>query len=150
VEIKISKYRQLKLGEIAPEIYFEGDIKLSDGVNFTCLSMMNKEFILVVFGASWCPLCQVELSIIKNTYNMFEKKGIGVLFISLDVDSHAYNYFVKDFSFPSFCDYKKWQNRAVLEYNVYATPTIYVLDRNRKVLIKARSVNQVYQWALKL
>ncbi|MCF8374048.1 MAG: thioredoxin family protein [Bacteroidales bacterium] len=34
------------------------------------------------------------------------------------------------------CDTKSWSSKVVSDYNIYATPTIILLDKDRKILSK--------------
>ena len=46
----------------------------------------------------------------------------------------------------SVCDYKKWDSDIVKDYYVFATPTMYLLDKKRKILLRPNSVKQVDAW----
>jgi len=41
------------------------------------------------------------------------------------------------------CDYKKWETQAALDYYIFATPTMFLLDDSRKILLRPNSVKQV-------
>ena len=44
------------------------------------------------------------------------------------------------------CEYKRWEGQAVKDYHVFASPTIYLLDNNREILLRANYVNQLDSW----
>jgi hypothetical protein len=56
----------------------------------------------------------------------------------------AYETAIK--AFPNIthnCDFKKWQGKAVSDYYVYGTPTFILLDRDKKILGKVTSFEQL-------
>ena len=69
-----------------------------------------------------------------------------MVFISLDEEQEAYRNFVKEFPFISVCDYKKWDSPIVNDYYVFGTPTMFLLDNKREILLRPNSVNQVDAW----
>ena len=46
----------------------------------------------------------------------------------------------------SMCDYKKWDTHAALDYYVFATPTMFLLDKNQKIILRPNSVKQIDAW----
>ncbi len=110
------------------------------------LSDIRSSHILIVFGASWCPKCTEELPEIAKNYDQWKKQGVEVIYISLDEDKEGHSSFTKPFPFMSMCDYKKWDSEIVNDYYVFATPTMYLLDSQRKILLRPNSVKQMDAW----
>lgn len=110
------------------------------------LSELTSKYTVVVFGASWCPRCSGELSKISGLYNKWREQNVEVVFVSLDEDEKTFNSFAKVFPFISLCDYNKWESSIVQSYHVFATPTIYLLDDKREILLRPNSVNQLDSW----
>ena len=69
-----------------------------------------------------------------------------VVFVSIDEDKEAYRRFIKDFPFISTCDYQKWNGQIVQDYYVFATPTMYLLNDKREILLRPSSAKQVDAW----
>ena len=61
-------------------------------------------------------------------------------------EQEVYKSFVKEFPFISVCDYKKWDSPIVNDYYVFGTPTMFLLDNKREILLRPNSVNQVDAW----
>ena len=146
---QLETYRAMKKGNTAPEILFEGD-NYAPGYavnNFPKkLSDLNSSYTVVVFGASWCPKCTEELPEIAKHYSKWKAQGVEVVFVSLDEEESAYKDFVKSFPFIATCDYKKWDSKIVKDYYVFGTPTMYLLDNKREILLRPNSVNQMDSW----
>lgn len=146
---QLETYRAMKKGNTAPEILFEGDKNTPGYAANTIpkkLSDIKSSYTVVVFGASWCPKCTEELPKIVNLYQKWKAQGVDVVFVSLDEDKIAYKDFVKNFPFISTCDYKKWDSKIVKDYYVFGTPTMYLLDKKREILLRPNSVNQMDSW----
>ena len=145
---QLESYRAMKKGNTAPDMDFSGDLmaptyaaalpkKLSD---------IKSKYMVIVFGASWCPKCIEELPQITTLYSKWKTKDIEVVYISLDEDKKMFGTFVNDFPFISTCDYKKWKGDIVQDYYVFATPTMFLLDSNRKIIMRPNSVKQIDAW----
>jgi thiol-disulfide isomerase/thioredoxin len=110
------------------------------------LSNIESDYILVIFGASWCPQCTGELSQILLLYKKWKALSVEVVFVSLDEDEKLFKSFAGVFPFISLCDYKKWVSPFVKDYHVFATPTIYLLNNKLEILLRPNSVKQVDSW----
>ena len=146
---QLETYRAMKKGNTAPEILFEGD-NYAPGYavnNFPKkLSDLNSSYTVVVFGASWCPKCTEELPEIAKHYSKWKAQGVEVVFVSLDENKEMFKNFTSIFPFLSFCDYQKWNSTAAKDYYVFGTPTMYLLDHKRKILLRPNSVSQMDAW----
>jgi thiol-disulfide isomerase/thioredoxin len=145
---KLESYRSMKIGNIAPDIEIAGDVLNQTNPALQNLSELNSDYIVVVFGASWCPACPAELSYIANVYNKWKTQNVEVVFVSLDENEENFNNFANDFPFISICDYKKWGSQPVKDYHVFATPTIYLLDDNLEIILRPNSVRQMDAWVI--
>ncbi|MBU3926744.1 MAG: TlpA family protein disulfide reductase, partial [Bacteroidetes bacterium] len=110
------------------------------------LSDLKSKYTVVVFGASWCPQCPQDLSQIAGFYKKWGKYDVEVVFVSLDENEKLFKSFVGVFPFISLCDYQKWESPAAISYHVSATPTIYLLDDKRQILLRPNSVKQLDSW----
>ena len=143
---QLETYRAMKKGNIAPEIIF---IKSGFSIPpkaIDKLSDIKSKYTLVVFGASWCPKCNEELPEITKLYSKWKSKDVEVVFIALEDNKSNFVNFSKTFPFPSFSDNKKWDGKIVKDYYVFSTPTMFLLDSKRKILLRPSSVKQMDAW----
>jgi len=145
---QLESYRAMKKGNTAPDIVFSGDVLKSGSVIKTPnrLSDIHEAYKVVIFGAGWCPKCAEELSQLLPLYEKWKFKGVEVVFISLDTDKAVFKNFTSIFPFISMGDYKKWDTQAVKDYYVFATPTMFLLDKNQKIILLPNSVKQIDAW----
>jgi len=146
---QLESYRTMKIGNIAPDFDFHKDI-IAPGYEITKhpkkLSDLTSKYTVVVFGASWCPQCPQELSKFSGLYKKWKEQDVEVVFVSLDEDKKIFKSFVGVFPFISICDYQKWDSPIIKSYHVFATPTIYLLNDKRKILLRPNSVSQLDSW----
>lgn len=146
---QLETYRAMKKGSVAPDFAFTGDVFLS-GVPTSPKPArfydIQSEYTLVVFGASWCPKCTEELPEIARKYSQWKQSGVDVVFVSLDEDKTAFRTFAQNFPFISYCDYLKWKSPVAAAYYVFATPTMFLLNRKKEIILRPTSVQQANAW----
>ena len=144
---QLETYRAMKKGNTAPDIIFPDTLVYPSGdFHPKKLSEFKSNYTLVVFGASWCPKCTEEIPAIAKYYNTWKAQGVEVLFVSLDEDLKAFYQFATKFPFISITDLKKWNSPIAKNFYVFSTPTMYLLDKNRKIILRPNSVNQMKAW----
>jgi thiol-disulfide isomerase/thioredoxin len=144
---QLETYRAMKKGNIVPDLVFSGDlVSPSTSKAPKRLSDFASDYTLVVYAASWCPKCTEEIPKLNILYNKWKNKGLEVVIIALDTDTLAFTNFVKDSPFMSVCDYKKWESPMVKDYYVFATPTMFLLNKQRELVLRPMSVEQVDAW----
>lgn len=143
---QLETYRTMKKGNIAPD--FELPHRVYPDVAFqpTKLSEFNSKYTLVVFGASWCPNCKEEIPKIADHYAHWKAQGVDVLLVSLDNDKDSFLSFTSNFPFISVSDYQGWESSIAKAYYVFGTPTMYLLDKNRKIILRPHSIKQMESW----
>ena len=145
---QLESYRAMKKGNIASDINF-GNSTYLNGVKqamFNNLTNLTTPYTLVVFGASWCPKCMEELPKLTQNYVKWRNLGVEVVYISLDTDQQVFEQSVKSYPFFAYCDYKKWESQVVQDYYVFGSPTFYLLDAKRKILLRPNSITQMEAW----
>ena len=147
---QLESYRAMKKGNVAPDIELESAKTFVGGINsnhgLNRLSTLGSRYTLIVFGASWCPACQTELAQLTGFYPNWKKQGVEVVFVSLDDQPDEFRKFAANFPFVSTCDFKKWESPTVKNYHVFATPTLFLLDAARKIVLRPNSARQVDSW----
>ena len=146
---QLETYRTMKKGNLAPDILFNSDkfAPTYDSVTFPKkLSELKSKYTLLVFGASWCPKCLEELPAIAKQYYKWKAQDVEVVFVSLDESKVLFTNFVKIFPFISVCDYQKWNSDIVKNYYIFATPTMFLLDHKREIILRPNSAEQMDAW----
>lgn len=142
---QLETYRAMKKGNTAPDMDFKVNLKTSIP-KLKKLSELKSPYTLVVFGASWCETCKEEVPKIANFYSKWKGKGVEVVYVSLDETKEAFEQFTQLFPFISYCDYGKWNSPIATSYYVFGTPTMFLLDSKRQILLRPNSINQMDAW----
>jgi peroxiredoxin len=143
---QLESYRAMKKGNKAPDFTFTGDVLNRSNTAIKKLSDIKSDYIVVVFGASWCPACPSELSQVAGMYDKWKSQNVEVVFVSLDTSEENFKSFTEPFPYISICDYKKWESPVVKAYHVFATPSIYLLDDDLEIVLKPKSIKQMDNW----
>lgn len=143
---QLETYRAMKKGNIAADIIFDKSNFVNSKTTLTKLSDIKSPYTVIVFGGSWCPKCTEELPAISKNYDKWKSKGVEVIFIALEEDKKAFADFSARFPFPSYSDLKKWESNIVKDYYVFSTPTMFLLDNKREIILRPNSVNQMDAW----
>lgn len=143
---QLETYRAMKKGNIATEIIFDKSNFVNPNNTFEKLSEINTKYTVVVFGASWCPKCKEELPEIAKLYDKWKSKGVEVVFVAIEDEKKAFTDNAKNFPFPSYSDLKKWNSKTVKDYYVFSTPTMFLLNDKREIILRPNSVKQMDTW----
>lgn len=139
-------YRTMKKGNPAPNIDFTKAVasqkeKQDDSLSkylkgHTSLSDIGTKYKLVIFGQGSCPDCHAQLQKIKQMYAELQSHDVEVVYVSLDTDKASFESVATEYPWVSYFDYSGWSSKPVIEYHVFASPTMYLLGEKREILYK--------------
>ena len=142
LQTRLDNYKKLAIGKIGP------DISIPDmNGNLVELKNIQTKYVMLIFWATWCPHCSQMLPEIYNLYKNQTEKNVEVIAISIDEDADAWNNFLakNNFTWINASDLKGWNGKTTIDYNIYATPTIIVLDQNRQILSKPLTMAGIHE-----
>jgi peroxiredoxin len=135
---RINQSKYFKIGDSVP------DIVLTDlSGDLLELNKIKAEKILIIFYASWCPHCQTLLPEIYDLYKKQKEKKFEVLAVSIDTSRTDWLNFVqnKKLDWLNVSDLEGWDGTAAIDYYLYATPTMFLIDKNRKIIAKPTTID---------
>ncbi len=130
---RVEGYRKMEIGAIA------SDFRLRDINNKeVILSKLKSDYTVVIFWASHCEHCLRMLPKIKEWYLNERPENVEVVAISIDTVKLNWTSVVNQMQLPWINAHEPlgWEGRSSSDYNIYATPTIFILDRKRAILDK--------------
>jgi peroxiredoxin len=90
---------------------------------------------LLFFYESGCEHCIEQLKVLKPHYDEIKAQGIRVVSISSDTSEEVFKYHSADFPWPDkLCDYQGFDSVNFKNYGVVATPGIWLIDKNGKIV----------------
>jgi len=143
---QLETYRTMKKGNTAPDLVFPETTYYPTHSTAKKLSEINSKYTLVVFAAGWCDHCRQEVPKIAQLYEKWLKNGVEVVLVSLDETPQEFAQFAAAFPFISTTDFKKWESKMAQDYYVFGTPSMFLLDNERKIVLRPGSVQQVDAW----
>ncbi len=140
IQRRIDQSKKLAVGTIAPNI----EMADADGAAFN-LSEINSDNTLIIFYASWCPHCQTSLPEINEFYKNQADKKLEVIAISLDDIKEDWLKFISEKSpdLVNISDGLGWDGKASSDYSIYATPTMFLLDKEKKIIAKPMNIDEL-------
>jgi protein-disulfide isomerase len=107
--------------------------------------LINAEFTLVVFWSTQCPHCTAMMPRLKELYDKQTPRRFEVLAVSIDTSRTAWSSFIRDqkLNWINVSDLKGFAGKSADDFNIYATPTIFLLDREKKILSKPITLREI-------
>jgi thiol-disulfide isomerase/thioredoxin len=137
----LEQYKKMAIGNTAADMLF------SAGLKYKKLSEVPGKYKVVVFGATWCEACTKEIPQLKSYAELFKTMyDAEIVFVSIDTDQEKYDAFTKDLPFINTCDFKGWGSPNVKNYYVFASPSIFVLDAENKIVAKPMDAIATAKW----
>jgi len=101
---------------------------------------LDNDYIVLIFWEPHCGHCKKEVPKLHKVYQELKKEGVDieVMAIYTQVDRKPWEEFIKEKEIGDWINvYDKYQFTNFRNlYDVYATPTIYVLDKDKKIIAK--------------
>jgi len=140
---RIQQARNFKVGSTVPNIVLPD----SSGSEIE-LNKIQTNQILIILYASWCPHCQTLLPEIYDHYKNQKEKRVEVLAVSIDTSKTDWLNFVqnKNLDWLNVSDLEGWDGTAAIDYYLYATPTMFLINKERKILLASPSVKELANW----
>lgn len=137
---RVEGYKKIAIGTIAPDI----SVKDINGKTIT-FTNLNTPYSLIVFWASWCPHCLEELPELKKTYDKQTTKKLEVVAISLDTNIVSWVDFIKKggYNWINCAEFAGWDGKTAQDYYIYATPTLILLNKDRKIIGKPKTIKEL-------
>jgi hypothetical protein len=106
---------------------------------FVKLSEVKADYTILVFWDVDCGHCQKEIPLLVKAYNelLEEKKNVKVYSVYTLHEGEKYLKYIADNKLPFINLYDgAHYNNVIEKYDVYSTPVIYVLDKNKMIRAK--------------
>jgi len=142
VELVLSRmegYKKMTVGQQAPDFV----LRDAEGKNYQ-LSKLEHSYVLVLFWSSTCEGCRELLPELNDWYLSENSYDLEVVAISIDTSVTNFEYLYKQLN-PTWITAHEtlgWYGKISSDYHVYATPTLFLLDRERNILARPSSFRQ--------
>jgi len=131
LENKLELIKKLAIGQPAPD-FTTDDI---DG-NKIVLSEIDANKTILVFWASWCPHCDEIMPVIYSNYNNGENYEVITISIDESEEDLMKSLEESNYGWINIAELNGWNGVIVEEYGIVATPSVFVLDKNKIIIGK--------------
>jgi len=137
---KLETFKKIAIGQTAPD--FEIPDTKGQPVK---LSGIDVEYTLLIFWSSECGHCTEMLPKAKALYDAQKPKRYEVLAVSIDTSRSEWMQVVNEekLSWINASELKGFDGKSADLYNIYATPTMFLLDRDKKIVAKPISYREL-------
>jgi len=143
LQTRLEKYAELTVGKKAPDF-----TTLDENGEPIRLDKIKSNYTLIVFWSSSCPHCNEMLPMIKNLCeSSIDVKKMQVITVSLDTKKDEWITALEAGNYPwiNTSDLKGWDSEVAVDYNIYATPTMFLLNKNKEIVSKPITFNELKQ-----
>lgn len=139
VRERTESYRLLTEGMTAPDFV----VRDTRGRNVV-LSEIGNPYILVVFWATTCPHCRTVLPDLHAWYANENKLDVEVVAVSIDSSRHQYDQYLagQPMTWINAWEPLGWMGKVASDYHIYETPSMILLDGQRRILDKPGNFRQ--------
>jgi peroxiredoxin len=139
---KLDTFKKIAIGKTAPEI----EVPDAKG-KMIRLSDIRSEYTLVIFWSSECGHCIEMMPKVRDIYEKQKGKRYEILAVSLDTSRTEWTTFIAEekLKWLNACELKGFDSKSADLYNIYATPTMFLLDREKKIIAKPISYRELDQ-----
>ncbi len=133
--------QKMNIGTVIPDFTLTG----LNGEQVT-LSEVKKARNLIVFWASWCPHCREMLPQLKEWGKDPSNLETAVFAISIDNSEKNWRSAVVELGTElwfNLSDLQEWNGKTTEDYNVFATPTLFLVDENLRILAKPATISEL-------
>jgi thiol-disulfide isomerase/thioredoxin len=128
---------KLALGNVAPDFSWEenGETKKLSDLNVA-------DHYILVFWSTTCSHCLHEIPLLYT----FSKtlKNVHVVGFTLENDDSGFKKYSKMYpEWTNILGLKRWQNKVARMYEIRATPTYFILDKDKKIVSKPNHFEDV-------
>ncbi|MBE0647132.1 MAG: redoxin domain-containing protein [Bacteroidales bacterium] len=137
---KLDTFKKIAIGQPAPEF----EIPDTKGLPVK-LSGIDAEYTLLIFWSSECGHCTQMLPKAKALYEAQSPKRYEVVAISIDTSRSEWMQVVNEekLNWINASELKGFDGKSADLYNIYATPTMFLLDRDKKIVSKPISYREL-------
>ena len=139
LEEEMDFHRENQMGMLAPRLYL-----LDTLLDPLILREIQAEYTVLYFYRPSCGHCKKASPVLLDTYHNLQPDGVEVLGVNVDTDIEEWKEFIDELQLD-------WINAADpftrsnfrRQFNVRSTPTLYILDKEKRIIAKKLGVEQV-------
>jgi thiol-disulfide isomerase/thioredoxin len=116
-------------------------------INFPAI---KADYTVVFFYSPTCGHCRESAPKLQKFVDTYKGKGAEVVAIAIDQSPEEWKKFIKEFKLGNAINGFDYTFRTDYrhQYDVWTTPTVYMLDKNKKIIARKLPVEQIEDFML--
>ena len=140
---KLINFKKLSIGNVAPDFEWKNTLNGKNHIQKLSELSVSENYILV-FWSSTCSHCLAEIPKLNEFLKPFNLTKYKVIAIGLEDESSKWNLEIKKYpNFIHVIGLGKWENEIGKSYDVQGTPSYFVLDKDKKFILKPDSLEEL-------
>jgi len=140
---KLINFKNLSIGNEAPDFEWEENTNGNKYIQKLSKLSVAENYILV-FWSSTCSHCLTEIPKLNEFLKPFSNTDYKVIAIGLEDEPSKWNLEIKKYpNFIHVIGLGKWENKIGKAYDVQGTPTYFVLDKEKKFILKPDNLEKL-------
>lgn len=128
------------LGRTAPDFRAQ-----EDNGKFTNLHSISAKYTILYFWSYDCGVCQKATPVLSEIYQEYKDKDVALFAVSINGDVEVWKEKIAKYNLGDGINVQDHARRSGFDalYDITATPRVFILDENKKIIAKQISVDQV-------
>jgi thiol-disulfide isomerase/thioredoxin len=135
IKDRVNTLKPLLVGRTIPDLGVQGEKD-----NMTFIHGMRGSYNVVFIYSPTCGHCRESAPKLKAFYDKYRAQGVEIMTIATEGTPEDWKKFIKEMKWENLNNgYGLVANRQVnynKDYDVFSTPTVYVLDKNKKIIAR--------------
>jgi len=133
---RLTTYKRLSTGNKAPDFTIDEQ---------GSLYQIKSAYTIIAFWGSWCGSCKRVLPGVHQY--LASRDDVKLIAIGLDEDASEWEAEKAQYqNWIHQLEIEKWESPIAIDYGIYATPTFFVLDKNKNILGKCKNLNDLKKY----
>jgi thiol-disulfide isomerase/thioredoxin len=141
---RVKVLKPLLVNKIIPDI---GIMSYRAADRLEYIHGIKADYQVVFFYSPTCGHCRESAPKLKTLQEKLYTQGVEIMTISVDGSEDEWRKFIKEFKLENLTNgYGLVASRQVVyrsDYDVFSTPTIYILDKSKKIIARRLGVEDI-------
>jgi len=139
---KVKTYKRIAFGQVAPDFTW-----VKDNKTHKLSEQEDAENFIIIFWSSTCSHCLKEMPKLKSFVKSHEEGKFRVIAIGLEDERASWANETSFYpEFTHILGLGKWDNEIGNAYDVSATPTFFVLNKDKRIIGKPYGVKELKEF----
>jgi peroxiredoxin len=136
---RADRIKPVLIGNYAPEL-----VLIDTSNKFRSLYELDNEYVVIFFWTTTCNECKKELKDLKKLYDS-QKLDMEIFAVNTDTSLTKWKDFIrnKTTGWVHVNGTRSISKDYHILYDIYKTPTIFIIDRNKKIIAKHLAAEQI-------